>query len=285
MAEVGIIKNRILEPTDLTNITTTITGKKFKPPLFSLTDFVSQAKEFEFAKTNYFEVEISTPQTLLASNYFKETVKKSIILYCEGASFPSINIPTRSMRIQGPAYIRPMGIDFSGESGIPLTFLVDGTMDLKAYFDAWMYSIVNPYSGELSYQDQYATTIRIKQLSDTVLAAGDRPGELKDQSSVVYENLIQYAFPRSMSILDLNSSSQNMFHKLTINFSYRTIISRHPAFSDNLDYTPVFNRFNRIIQTDPYKSSKVNDITFPNGLGPEYQIPGTDSNSPFQHGA
>jgi hypothetical protein len=205
----------------------------------NLSKFKAVARTTGFAKQNKYEVEILPPAgigvTALNKQYY------NAILNCELASFPSLNILTRQLFAQGPAYQRPTGIDFSGE-GIPLTFILDQSMGLKAFFDAWLFKVVNPYSAEVSYRDQYTSTVRIKQLNEL------------EQS--VYEITLYEAFPRSISLLDLSASSQNSFHKLTVNFTFRKWLPTHELFQ-TFDLSPGSDiSGNRILTTDPYKKPR-----------------------------
>ena len=225
----------------------------------NLSNFVAKARSTGFAKQNKFEVEITTPPGLMFNPMTGGAFLS--ILNCEMTSFPSLNILTRQLRAQGPAYQRPTGIEFSGE-GIPLTFIIDQDMQLKAFFDAWLFKIVNPHSAEVSYRDQYITEVKIKQLN-----------ELEE---VVYEITLYDAFPRSVSLLDLSSSSQNSFHKLTVNFAFRKWISAHEWFqnfdlsptADVSGYRPIFN--------DPYKNTlkkqQVSGTTFGKPTEPSYTV-------------
>lgn len=211
-----------------------------KTALFNLEEFVAKARTTGFARQNKFEVFFTAPAGLPITPMNREGPQLSI-LNCELASFPAMNIITRQLRAQGPAYQRPVGIDFSGE-GIPLTFVVDQSMGLKAFFDAWLFKIVNPFSAEVSYREQYTTEVKITQFN-----------ELEES---VYTITLYDAFPRSVNLLDLSSSAQNSFHKLTVNFAFRKWISSHNWF-ESLDLSPVTDvSGNRPRFVDPYKIKK-----------------------------
>lgn len=139
---------------------------------------------------------------------------RKVSLLCESASFPTLNISTKSQRIFGPAYQRVITSEYGGE-GISLTFHVDRDMVVKRLFDAWMESIVagglapgylkNSYT--VAYPKEYQVPLRINQLDEA--------------DNVIYSVELEGAFPKSMNLMDLNNSSQNQTHRLSILFAYR----------------------------------------------------------------
>ena len=139
---------------------------------------------------------------------------RRVCLLCEVANFPALNISVKQQRIFGPAYQFPVTSEYGGE-GISLTFLVDREMTAKRLFDAWMETIVaggtnnsewqNTYT--VGFPNEYLTNIDIKQLDEF--------------DNVVYAVRLEDAFPRTMNMMDLNMSTQNQVHRLTMMFAYR----------------------------------------------------------------
>lgn len=153
------------------------------------------------ARTNRFEVEIFSPPAL-SGQYAGELAS----LYVEQASMPPINIFTKPLKIFGPSYQRPITSEYGGE-GISITFHVDGDLTVKSYFEDWMHLVVNDETFTVGYQEEYASTIRIKQLDE--------------QDTIVYDIELIEAFPKSMNIMDLNNASSNQTHRLNVIFGYR----------------------------------------------------------------
>ena len=170
---------------------------------FNLTQFIGAVREDSFARVNRFEVFINAPSTLLGKNISNAG---AVSLYCEMASLPPVNISTKSFKIFGPTYQRPFGAEYGGE-GISLTFHVDRDMQVKKFFDEWTARVVDPDSGLVGYQDDYISTIRLRQLDE--------------QDNVTYEIELSEAFPRSLNLLELNNSAQNQTHRLNVLFAYR----------------------------------------------------------------
>jgi len=171
--------------------------------MFSISEFQTQVRKRDFARPNRFIVTMGTPNSLYS---FLGQDKNILSLFCESATLPPINIGVKQQRIYGPTYPRPFAVEYGGE-GITLSFLLDGKMDLKGYFDAWMQLIVNPNSYNVSYPSEYQINMRISQL--------DR------QDNEIYAVVIYDMFPRSMSLVELNQTSQNNIEKLNVTFTYR----------------------------------------------------------------
>jgi hypothetical protein len=169
---------------------------------FSLENFVAEINKSGVAKPSKFEIEITPPPSL--ANYAE--ISKLASVYCEVANFPSLTINTKQHQIYGPAYQRPVGSDYGGD-GISVSFLVDKDMNIKKFFESWMFSIVDTNSYNLNYQSSYTTQIKISQLDEA--------------DNIKYSIKLIDAFPRNISDMGLNSSAVNAAHKLSVVFAYR----------------------------------------------------------------
>lgn len=152
------------------------------------------------SRTNRFEVEIYTPRGL-RTNY-----ADLASLYVEQASFPPINIFTKQLKIFGPSYQRPITSEYGGE-GLTLTFHSDRDMNIKKFLEDWMHIVVDKDNFTVGYQDDYASTIRVKQLDE--------------QDGVTYDIEILEAFPKSMNIVELNNAASNQTQRIIVIFGYR----------------------------------------------------------------
>ena len=170
---------------------------------FDLSKFIGTVRTDSLARVNRFEVFIYAPTTLTNKNIANSG---AVSLYCEMASLPPVNISTKSFKIFGPTYQRPFGAEYGGE-GISLTFHVDRDMQVKKFFDEWTAKVVDPDTGLVGYQEDYISTIRLRQLDE--------------QDNVTYEIELLEAFPRSVNLLELNNSAQNQTHRLNVLFAYR----------------------------------------------------------------
>jgi len=179
----------------------------------SLEQFIAKVKNDGVAKPNRFKVNIQIPLSLEYPEIGGRAMARRLELYCESANFPGQTIGIRQQRIYGPNYQKPFNVDYGGE-GMTMIFNLDRDMKIKAFFDAWMGQIIDPIQYFAYYQAHYISNkIKIQQLNE------------KDE--VTYGIVMENAFPRSMSLLDLNQSSQNQIHKLSVTFAYRRWIPIH----------------------------------------------------------
>lgn len=169
---------------------------------FRLQDFISEVKTKGLARVNRFEVIITPPQFIGAS--YLEFNRVSLL--CEISNFPPINLSVKPFKIFGPSYQRPFTSEYGGD-GMSMTFHVDREMKVKKFFDDWIESVVDRNNFTVAYQNEYATKISIRQLDEA--------------NNVNYEIELLEAFPRSMTLMDLNHSAQNQTHRLNIIFAYR----------------------------------------------------------------
>jgi len=181
---------------------------------FNLSQFIGAVRNDSLARVNRFEVIINAPRSLLLSSKNKSNAG-AVSLYCEMASLPPVNISTKSFKIFGPTYQRPFSAEYGGE-GISLTFHVDRDMQVKKFFDEWTARVVDPDSGFVGFQEEYISTLRLKQLNE--------------QDEVTYELELLEAFPRSVNLLELNNSAQNQTHRLNVLFAYRYWKDVSPEF-------------------------------------------------------
>ena len=172
---------------------------------FSLSNFQAQVATSALARTNRFEVIITPPK--IAQRKDKSELAS---LFCEVSNLPPLNINVKAFKIYGPNHQRPIGSDYGGD-GLSMTFHLDSGMAIKRFFDDWMEGIVTRDTYNVNYQDNYATSILLKQL---------RPSE-NDKDDVMYEIELIEAFPRSMNIVEFNNSAQNQTQRLTVVFAYR----------------------------------------------------------------
>lgn len=164
---------------------------------FNLDDFRSKIFKDSLARTNRFEVDIAVPG---------ETNSDIVSLYCEQASLPMLSINTRQQKTYGPLQQRPISSEYGGE-GISFTFHVDRGMKVRQFFEDWLHRIVNPNDFTVSYQDTYTSTMYVRQLDE--------------QNNVTHEIKFNEVFPRNINMMELNHSSQNQTHRITVLFAYR----------------------------------------------------------------
>jgi hypothetical protein len=226
---------------------------------FNLTQFIGAIREDSLARVNRFEVFINAPSTLIGKNIANSG---AVSLYCEMASLPPVNISTKSFKIFGPTYQRPFGAEYGGE-GISLTFHVDRDMQVKKFFDEWTAKVVDPDTGLVGYQEDYISTIRLRQLDE--------------QDNVTYEIELSEAFPRSINLLELNNSAQNQTHRLNVLFAYRYWKDIDREFQTTPTDIPRQRLFPQVPVTDTRTvvNPRTRQFAAPSGQL-EYDTPGSD---------
>ena len=171
---------------------------------FNLDRFRSQILDGNgLARNNRFEVEIGVPAGMKSRS---RSYGDIVSLYVEQTNIPGLNIASKAFKIFGPTYQRPFTSEYGGE-GISMTFHMDQYMKIRNFFEDWMHLIIDPDDFTVGYQEDYITTIKIKQLDE--------------QDTITYEMELYEAFPRNMNIMDLNNSASNQTHRLNILFAYR----------------------------------------------------------------
>jgi hypothetical protein len=212
---------------------------------FNIDNFRTEINRSGIAKSNRFELQIYTPASL--QSFANES--RIVNLYCEITNLPGMSISTKGLKLYGPAYQRPISSEFNGEA-INMTFYLDQGMNVKAFFDAWMFKTVNPNSFNVSYADQYVSTIKISQLD------GKNNREARKSDKETYSVYLEDAFPRAMSLVDLSASAVNQAGRLNMTFAYRRWYSEHPSYKG------------------------VNAKTNFNPLTQDQRLPGTDGTGP-----
>lgn len=186
---------------------------------FSLREFRTQVSTRGLAKPTRFEVLIGVPR-ILRQDFGGQN--RIVSLFCESAAFPPHIIGVRPQRIYGPPYQRPFSVEYGGE-GVTLNFLLDQQMDVKAFFDIWMSRIVHPHYYYVEYPEDYTVDIEINQLDE--------------RNNFTYGVFLEEAFPRTLTLLELNHQNQNQAHKLSVTFAYRRWLPKHSLYS-RLNLTP-----------------------------------------------
>jgi hypothetical protein len=217
---------------------------------FNLNNFMTELHRSGIAKSNRFEIQITPPSTLqgFASD------GKLVSLYCDITNLPGMSISTKGLKLYGPAYQRPISSEFNGEA-INMTFYLDEKMNVKAFFDAWMFKTVNPNSFNVSYAKDYVSQIKISQLAPKAATVNGLTfgNDVVIQDEETYSVYLEDAFPRAMSMVDLSASSVNQAGKLNMTFAYRRWFSDHPSYRGSRAKT----NFNPLLE-DPMTNRLIN---------------------------
>jgi len=160
----------------------------------TLNDFIAQIKKGGLARQNRFTVSIGGGTN---------TNGRLVELFCEQAELPSLSFSSAGVKTYGES--REVVYDRNFEA-ITLSFLVDKNMEVKAYFDNWMNSVINPQSRNAEYYDSYVRIITIS-IQDT-----------KDNDT--YKSVLVEAYPKTIASISLDNNSRDVM-KLQVSFNYK----------------------------------------------------------------
>lgn len=167
----------------------------------TLNEFIAAIKTEGLAKTNRYIAKIGIPGLL--NGQFHSTTLRKLEFYCEATQLPGMSISTQQSRMFGEFREMPYERLFDN---ITLTFLVDNTLDTKAFFDTWINSIQDPAKRTFNYYNDYISDIDIE-----VLDTDDSPR---------YVVTLFECYPKSISSIQLDYNSKDIM-KLQVSINYR----------------------------------------------------------------
>lgn len=184
--------------------TSIITGENTKT---KFNNFANIVKNLGVAKSYRFEVSFDAPAFMATdvSNY--PTVKQdisTITLLAESAQFPEFVLSTNQIHDQGQTR------DFVYDKIYPpivVTFICDGDMVVKQFFDSWVQGPIKDIHGTYRYRNQY--TIPNMTIS-----------QLNDAGQVVYTVNLNEVFPKLINDVVVSAASRD-FNRLQVQFVYK----------------------------------------------------------------
>jgi hypothetical protein len=154
------------------------------------------------ARPNRFEAIISLPQSLGVSYQ----TQKDMNVRIASVTMPGKNIRTTTdENVYGPTYEVAQGITYAEE--ISVTFLLQNNHDQRWIFNTWQDSIVDPSSYDVSYYNEYVTSMLVFQMDEN-----DR------YTSGIS---IKDVFPKTVEAVEYNSGTSNENIVATVNFAFR----------------------------------------------------------------
>lgn len=171
---------------------------------------------------------------------------QEVNLLCTRVNMPGKQIATYDREIGGKtekvAYRNIYG-------DVTMTFLLLNDYGIRDYFEQWSRLIVNPDTYEPSYKNEYSFQIKIEQLKkgiglpvySTPIGLPLLPTEIQNRlpsilgfdlargqfdlnfitgDQVVYEVILENAFPTTFSDIELNNTSVDQILEFTVSFSY-----------------------------------------------------------------
>lgn len=128
---------------------------------------------------------------------------RDISLLCESVQLPGRTISTNEYMTSPKARKMPYGFI---NDDVSFTFLLTGDMYIKNVMTGWQEQIIDTESYQLSFKDDYVSTVIIQQLND--------------KNIPVYTCKLNNAFPVSVSSVELGNTNENTASRITVTFAY-----------------------------------------------------------------
>ena len=175
-----------------------IHGEKHMPK--NLNNFISNIETQGVARQNKYRVEISGPASTRPIHG-----ERDLDLRCESITFPGTNVRSVPDTLRyGPAREHAQGMTYGPFSA---TFICSPDLREKVYFEWWQKKIINHYTWEAKYYDDYRGELWIFQLDD--------------QNKDTYRIAVAEAYPKTISPQDLSASSNDAYQTVAVEFTYR----------------------------------------------------------------
>lgn len=178
----------------------------------SVQDFLAQINKRGLARTEKFRVEITPPPLLAAYNGAEQL--RGMNIFCESAVFPSVTINTKKARIHNLDISRPSTVDYGGEVAM-FVFIVDGTWEVKKFFNVWANLIVDRNREVAQYTDIIGS-IDLFAVHESNTSA--MLSEHKEETP--YSIKFVDVFPRTIEPLFTANTSIGV-HRLGVQFTYK----------------------------------------------------------------
>lgn len=148
---------------------------------------------------------------------------QDLLLFCDGASMPGIQIMTTEIRTFGELSTMPHAPLYNP---LNLTFLCDSTMNVKVAIEHWLNQVFDTKTRKFNYYENYTKDIEIHLV--------DKSG--KD----VHKLTVREAYPISMGEIQLDYSSANNLIKIPVTLVYKWWESEYIS-GENSNPGSVFN--------------------------------------------
>lgn len=165
-----------------------------------ISQFIALVKNEGLARSNRFVVYITPPPDLVGSY-----PDAKLRFYCDAASLPGLNFLSNPVHTYGEQ--REVIYNRSFEP-VNLEFLMDQTMEIKQFFDAWQALMIHPVSRVVNYYRDYIGTVEIYQLDHS------------DQEKTKYVVRLHEAFPKSVAAISYSAGSKDVT-KLSVSIEYK----------------------------------------------------------------
>lgn len=219
-----------------------------------ISDFVGQISN-GLARSNRFIINLTPPSSITkglqgqgqgSSDYAQALNVRTgtdyaslhrILLLCDSAQLPGVNLNTAPIRTFGEVREIPYEINYEP---ITLTFYVDAEMNVKKLFDLWMLSTQVGDTRKFTYYDSYTTTMSIYVQ------------DMEENNRYIVD--LYEAYPKTVSAVQVDFANRDVM-KLSVTMMYKYWRSKQVAYTlrqseakpEFFDYTSNINvqRYNK----------------------------------------
>ena len=175
-------------------------------------DFLARVQQQGIIKPNKYQIMFAGhgfDDACAATGFSVADANRILSDACEEVNFPGSTIATKAFRVYGLPREMPYERLYSQQ--LDMTFRLDENMRIKALFDEWMKSIVDPETLDVKYYDEFICDAKIQVFAD------------RSDTSPVYEGLVVETFPKSIDAIQLGYDQQNTYMKQKVGFTFRRI--------------------------------------------------------------
>lgn len=134
--------------------------------------------------------------------------------FCDKSELPEYQFQLETARHYGPAFKIPHMPEYQD---ITMTFMCGNEMWERYFFEAWMYMIMDPYTNDFNYKNEYAVGIDLVQYKERATSVN-----LNDYVvDYNYRTTLIDAFPVSIGPQELGYDTNNSIQKIQVTFSYK----------------------------------------------------------------
>lgn len=125
-------------------------------------------------------------------------------LYCDQVQLPGLNVGTSANTTWGESREVPYTRMFDN---LTMSFYVDNGMNIKKFFDNWLWFIQNPNDKTFKYYNEYTSSIQV--IVEDLEGIGR------------YSIMLRECYPKTVSAIQLDYASKDIIMKLSVTFAYK----------------------------------------------------------------
>ena len=160
-----------------------------------LQDFISTVKVSGLMRTARYSVVFPSFAPMNTNNL--------VGMYCDQIQLPGYNMNTTASNTYGETREMPYGRLFDP---ISVSFYVDNEMEVKKYFDDWLFRIQSPLDRTFSYYNSYTADLQI---------------DIEDlENKTKYSVVLYECYPKTMGAIQMDYASKDIM-KLPVTLLYK----------------------------------------------------------------